>query len=737
MYVNLALPLPIRKLFTYKIPEVLEKNIGPGFRVLVQLGSRFLIGVAVEVNVSAVEFKTKQIKEVLSILEPYPFFSKSLLDLTKWMSEYYFASWGECLKSALPQYPDVYRKVRIEIAHPINETESLSPKAKQLWEKIKDKKELKVVGLSKQLKTKDIYQQLQYLQEKGWIKLKLKLSETPNDHPISLSEIALDVSPDMPDLTYSDLTDAQQKTINLIMQDIEKKAYSTTLLFGNNNQKRREIQFKLALKVLKSNRQVLLILPETSLIDEVFSIWRKALNREIAILHSKIPLKKRLELLNQIKSGKFSLVIGTRSAVFAPLDNLGLIIVEEENHPSYKEETSPYYNARDVAVVRGKIEKAIVVLSSRSPSLESFHNCQQGKYRLCRTADNEKTKPKIEIVDKRKKAAKAVLSPVIIDILKKEKKSAVMLLNRRGFSRSIICEDCGFIFRCPDCGIGLIFHRPDMALRCHYCNYQKSGIKSCPNCNGTNFTYQGFGTQKLEEVLKENIPEIKSVRLDSDVADKSGIAQKIISEFQQGGQQILFGTQMVLRGLDLSKVGLVIILSIDELLCFPDFRARERGFDFLSQIIAKIEEENPLARLVIQTSMPDDWVIRCAIRRDFVGFFQKEMQQRKELFYPPFSHLISISFSGRREQEVKKISGSLIRSLSNLIQKDGIGKTQVLGPNPVFFTKGKKQSQWQAMVKTANPVKINCLLEGLLKDKEFSADRLVKLKIEVDPSSLI
>jgi len=696
MYVNLALPLPIRKLFTYGVPERLEKDIGLGHRALVQLGNRFLIGVIVEVDVSMAEVKARQMREVLSILEAYPFFSKSLLGLTKWMSEYYFASWGECLKSALPQYPDIRRKVRIKKGYPNS-------------------------------------------MEKELARLKLKLSKSSGDNLVRPSEVGLDVSPDLPSLTDFGLGSDQQEAISSILEDVKTRTYSTTLLFGNNNPRRREIQFGLASEVLKSDRQVLVILPETSLADEAFTGWQRRLNQKTAILHSRIPLKKRWEILGQIRLGGFGLVIGTRLATFAPLDNLGLIIVEEENHPSHKEEASPCYNARDVAVVRGKMERAVVVLSSRCPSLESFHNYQKGKYRICKIDESDKNKhrSRIEIVDKKRKGAKTLLSPSIIDILKREKQPAVLLLNRRGFSRSVICGDCGFVFRCPDCGIGLVFHRTDMILRCHYCNHQESGMKSCPRCGGTSFNYEGFGTQKLEEILKESIPEVTSIRLDSDVASESGNARNIISEFHQSGQQILFGTRMVLQGLDLSRVGLVIILSIDEILCFPDFRARERGFDFLSQVVAKIEEENPLARLIIQTSSPDDWVIRHAIKGNFIGFFEKEAEQRKKLFYPPFSHLISISFSGRREQEVKRLSCLLMHNLGSLIGKSEVGKTQILGPTPVSFAKRKKQSQWQAIVKTTSPVKINNLLDSLLKDEQIWTSESVKLRVEVDPLSLI
>ncbi|HEX9916100.1 MAG TPA: primosomal protein N' [candidate division Zixibacteria bacterium] len=734
MYVDLALPLPIKKLFTYGVPESLVGKVYLGQRVLVQLGKRLMMGVVVGLNVPAPQIKTKNI---LLALETYPWFSNTVLGLTKWMSEYYSADWGECLKFASPQYPDISGRIWIENVPADLEMKGLSAEEKDTLGLIKSKQKMKLNRLVQSSGMEDIYQHLQHLQQKGLVRFGLRPIKTdPKDPALPLRIRAKSSSTEISGLG---LKDDERKIVDLISQDIEKKTYSTFLLMGRDRITRRMVHLELAKKAVQAQKQVLVILPETHLLDETVSSWQRTFNEKMAVLHPQISINQKMGIWEKIKSKEFSLVLGTRSAVFAPLDDLGLIVVEEENHPLHKEEASPHYNARDVAVVRGRLEKATVILSCSFPSLESFYNCQRGKYRLCDIRVESKARPalKTEIIDKKKSGAKAIISPPVLDILRKETKPVVLLLNRRGSSRLVICEDCGLVFRCPDCGISLALHKDESVLRCRYCNYEQKGANVCPQCGGSDFSYRGLGTQDLEQFLSESLPQIKSVRLDKDVTDKPGGAKRILFEFYQGKYQVLLGTQMIFGGLDLSKVGLVIILSIDELLTYPDFRARERTFHFLSQIVDRMIEMNSQAKLVLQTSRPKDWVIRCALRGDFDYFYQKEIEQRKELFYPPFSHLISIWFSGRIQEKAMKFSSSFVQSLNRIIEQGKVSKTKILGPTPIYHAKRKKPNQWQLIIKTTSPMKVNNLTNSILKRDEFAKNRSVRIKVEVDPLSLV
>ncbi len=735
MYVDVALPLPVKRPFTYGVAEDLRGSINLGTRVLVQLGRRFLIGVVVSLDVSPPRQKTK---EVLAVEDAYPRFSKVLLDLTKWISEYYFSAWGECLKMASPQYPDIYEKIWVEALEPAEE-ESLPLPSKEIWETIKGKKEVALSRLAHKMGLQDLDRQLEHLRQMRLVRFKVKLPEVIAGDKQSSS---LQANPKFDSSQHQtpNSNDDQERITRSISEDMERGLYSAFLLVGKNASQRREAYLKLARRVVQSGKQALILLPEASSVEQVVSSWQNLSGQEAAVLHSQIPISKRLDSWHKIKSGRFHLVVGTRLAVFAPLENSGLIVVEEEAHPSHKEESSPYYHARDVAVMRGKLERSAVVLSCGFPSLESYWNCQKGKYKLyqMKETQNRERIPKVEIIDRKKRGGtKTSISPLVLDILRKETRPAILLLNRRGFSRSVACGDCGLVFRCPNCGISLVFHKADSLLRCHYCDYRKAGVKACPGCGGTSFSYRGFGTQNLEGVLKTSLPQLKSIRLDRDVLSSSREAWNILDEFHQGKYQALLGTRMILQGLDLSKAGLFIIISMDEMLAYPDFRANERAFHFLARIAERIAEANPSAKLVVGTSRPEDPIIRWAVKGDYVKFFQKELEQRRELFYPPFSHLISISFSGQSQQKVISRSNLLLDSLHKFVRQEKISQTQISGPVLISYAKRKRQNEWRTIIKTAFPMRINRLLDSILGESQARTDKSVKLKVEVDPLSLI
>jgi len=827
MFVQVALALPLSEPFTYRIPSHLEGKMDLGFRVLVPLRKKIVTGFVVGITATS---NVSNVKEIIDPLDPYPLFSGEMLELAKWVSEYYLCSWGEALRAALPSElmlkSEMYVKKSIKGQGSESYPESakkLSPKQKRILEVLQDGKERKLSWLSRTLKVKGLYADLYDLSKKGEIEIDQRLGkpgvriqhekmvklknfddteenlellrlansalkkksraqskclellmdnkgELPwkiltSQHKVSASSLKglektgliefvsvekireSDWALDLPEKQPISLNKDQKEILERIREALNKQAYSPFLIHGVTGSGKTQIYIEAIREVLKDRKQALILVPEISLTPQIISRFKANFGEKVGCLHSRLSAGERYDTWRRVRNGELPIVVGARSAVFSPFQNLGLIVVDEEHVPSYKQDdTTPRYNARDVAVMRAKLNDAVIILGSATPSLESYHNAQQGKYVLCQLKERvEKQKlPHVKVVDlaqERKNGNMSFLSSDLSSLLqdRMDKGEQVLLfLNRRGFSTFVKCQDCGYIEKCPRCDITLTFHRTDFSLRCHYCNYQKKAPDLCPQCDGYRFTYRGAGTQKIEEELKKSFPKALMERMDLDTTLKKGAHKRLLSDFGRKKFGILVGTQMITKGLDFPDVTLVGVISADLGLDLPDFRSKERTFQLLAQVAGRAGRGKREGEVVVQTYYPQEWTIKLAASHDFEKFYRKELEQRKELGYPPFNHLILVVFSGKSLRRVtasaQSFSSVLERRVKSVKQK-GVG---ILGPAPAPLSKIKNQHRWQLLIKTKKITTVTSLIRKILEDeKNAKKKKEVRITVNVDPMDML
>ncbi len=454
---------------------------------------------------------------------------------------------------------------------------------------------------------------------------------------------------------------------------------------------------------------------------------------DCAIIHSRLTAKERLNEWQRIRQG-CPVVVGARSALFSPVKNLGLIVVDEEQSSSYKQENDPRYNARDMAVMRAKMEKAIVILGSATPSLESFHNSQIRKYERLELPERvQKSRlPDVEIVDMRSEKTPGIFSQKLIKAIEETVGSGhqvILLMNRRGFSNYIQCYDCGYIPGCPNCDITLTFHSSDKRLRCHYCGFSLPAPSVCPKCNGGRIKYSGFGTQQVEKEVLRIFPEMRVIRMDTDTTKKRLSHSEMLSLFSEKKADCLVGTQMISKGLHFPNVTLVGVISADIFLSLPDFRAAEKTFSLLTQVSGRSGRGDAPGRVVIQTYNPGHYAIQTAIHQDYSLFFQKEMEYRRELLYPPFSRLLSLILRGEDEERV----GKEAERLSEVLLANNKEDVHILGPAPYYISKIKRNYLYQVILKDPDYKKLHRLLLAC----DFKPTGGIELIKDIDPVGVV
>ncbi|MGB2697472.1 MAG: primosomal protein N', partial [Candidatus Zixiibacteriota bacterium] len=492
-------------------------------------------------------------------------------------------------------------------------------------------------------------------------------------------------------------------------------------------------------EALKNQKQVCVLIPEILLINRFKTDLRSYFGDNVACFHSRLLSFERYENWRKVKEGKLSIALGTRSAVFAPLKNLGLIIVDEEHDPSYKQEDlNPRYHARDVAIKRGETEGGVIILGSATPSLESFYNAREGKYVLCRLKEMEKPNTQLEIVNMHQERKEGNFSPFsrklshLMEEKLSKKEKVALFLNRRGFSKVVKCQDCGFVYRCPNCNISLTFHQIDLYLRCHFCNFKTRAGATCPQCQGHNFSYAGVGTERINQEIKTKFPWASIIRMDLDAVSSKDTYQRISEGYKKEDFDLILGTQMITREWDLPEVGLVGVISADFSLDFPDFRSREKTFQLLTQVFKMAREKG---EILIQTSHPEDWSIKLASQGDFLRFYELEIKNREELNYPPFSHLILILFSGI---DKKMVIGFSRRFASKLKKKSESDKNmEILGPAPAPLFRIRGKHRYQILLKTQKPEEAVELIDAVSQMKSLKKSSSVRITINVDPMEMM
>ena len=544
------------------------------------------------------------------------------------------------------------------------------------------------------------------------------------------------------------LTEQQQKVIDEVTEKLNPFEFSSFLLHGVTGSGKTQVYIELAKKTLELGKTVLILVPEISLTPQITSRLYNNFGDQIAVVHSRMSLGEKYDTWRKIISNDYKIVVGARSALFSPLQNIGLIVVDEEHDTSYKQQDLiPKYHARDAAVVRAKIANCPVLLGSATPSIESMYNARSGKYKLLELRErvDDAKLPDIKlvnvIIEKKKKKMENIFSRTLIDEINlrlKKKEGVIILQNRRGFATNVYCEDCGEIETCKDCSVPMVYHINKNTLQCHYCGYIKPVPKACSNCGSLNLRYFGTGTQRVEDELAFYFPDAKIERIDSDSITKKGELGALLNRFRKGEIEILVGTQMVSKGLDFPNVTLVGVISAETTLWLPDFRADERTFQLLTQVSGRSGRSKTAGEVIIQTQNEKHFVLQKVVSQDYEGFYQKEIMLRKQTGFPPFTRLCLIESKDENESYAK---GAISDFYNFLLQyKKGL---RITSPTAAVIAKLKKNYRFHILIKSDRKIDPggsylrNAVLNSFINFNRKSRYRNVKLFFDIDPQSII
>lgn len=715
MYINVLIENKVKTndmTFTYHVPYNLEDNNLIGKRVLVPFAKREIQGFVLSYT-NDVSSKY-EIKDIISVLDGIPVLNNELLKLGKYMSEKYLCSLIYCYQVMLPSFfkanhntkvslnTKTYVKLNKEYDVSLIKTE----KQRKIIDYIKEKKEV----LKNEIESKSILKKL----IDNNIILEYK-KEVYRDINISYSKKNIE------------LTKEQLNVSNSIKNNFNKS--KTILLYGVTGSGKTEVYIDVVKDVIKNKKTAIILVPEISLTPQITSRFKSVFKDDIAILHSSLSDGERYDEYRKIKNNEVSVVIGARSAVFAPLENIGIIIIDEEHSESYKQDNNPRYNTLDIARKRGEFHNCPVLIASATPTIESFARAKKGYYEYVELTKrvNEKPMPKVTIVDMKKEVRKnnPLFSSVLLEKIKnrlEKKEQILLLLNRRGYSNYLTCINCGFTYKCPNCDITLTYHKTSGMLRCHYCGYATNKLEVCPDCKEKSIRQMGTGTEKIEEEIKK-IFNCKVLRMDRDTTGKKGAHDKLIKEFESNNYDILVGTQMISKGLNFPNVTLVGVISADQSLNIPNYKSSENTYSLLDQVIGRAGRHDKAGEAVIQTFNENHYSIICASKHDYVGFYNIEMQIRKKLNYPPYCFICLIKITSKDFNyginEAKKIS---------IYLKNNLKSTIVLGPSMANVLRINNNYNFQVILKYKRDDSLYNVLNDLIKIYEGNS----KIKVELD-----
>ena len=800
-YCDLSLPVPLDRPFTYRLPETLRHRVQVGCRVVAPFGTRKLTGVVLRCHDEPPE---GAIREALRLVDAEPVFDDRTLELARWIAGYYCAPLGEVLRGMTPLAAEIRRdkvysltdKGRDAVRQLALDASDEDP-ATQLLRWLERRS---ATSASLKAKFPNAGRLLPQLLQKGFLqteevaterdplraasaRLRVSLAEPPPEgkykkaerrlleyletHPgwHNLGELEtalphageaaralarrdiLTVKVELPAVSMQFvrprhvLNPHQQAAFAQIHAALEAKQFQAFLLQGVTGSGKTEVYLNAIEAALAMGRGALMLVPEIALTPAMAGQFHHRFGDQVAILHSAFTDAERAAQWRRIRAGEATAVVGTRSAVFAPVRDLGLIVVDEEHDTSYKQEETPRYNGRDVALVRGQAAGACVVLGSATPSLESRYNAERGKYTRLALPERieQRPLPAVEIIDMRLEFLEArqaaVFSRRLLEALGARLESGeqtMLLLNRRGFSTAVACRACGERVQCANCSVTLTFHRRDRRLLCHYCNYAQMPPKECPRCGSEHIYFLGTGCEKVEEELHRAFAKARVARLDRDTVTTKRHYESILSGFREGGYDILVGTQMIAKGHDIPNVTLVGVVSADIGLGLPDFRAGERTFQLLTQVAGRAGRGDLPGQVVIQTINPDHYAIRFAAAQDYELFYQKEVEFRRLLRYPPFSALANVLVRSQSQEEALRRAGELGHLLTPPPEN-----LRILGPAEAPVMRLLKEYRYQLLIKAASRKTLRETLERLRAyalERKWEATSLV---IDVDPLSLM
>lgn len=710
----------ISKTFTYQVPDGLRNQIVVGKRVLVPFGHQKLEGFILKIES---EFDADyEVKEILSVLDEQAVLNQELLELGVYLSKKTLCNLIHAYQTMLPtalkakKNTNISKKYQkyIVLENPNYDEKKLTKAQLQILncidgEKKVLKKELASISVSA-LNTLIKHHILKEIEEETY-RLQSKVREK-DQRPI--------------------LSEEQKNVLN----QIEYNHFQPYLLHGVTGSGKTEVYLNLIEKVLNQGKEAIVLVPEISLTPQLIDIFERRFPNQIAVLHSRLSTGEKYDEWRKIERKEVSIVIGARSAIFAPLTNLGIIIIDEEHSTTYKQENTPKYHAIDIALWRAKRYQIPVVLGSATPSIESYTKAQTGKYVLCEMKHRiEQNLPSVTLIDMKDEIRKGnrILSEILhqkIEEKLQKKEQVILLLNRRGYTTINSCKNCGYTHKCPSCEIPLTYHKTNHKMQCHYCGYQTNMLNTCPECHSENMQQYGMGTEKLEQYLKEQFPDTKILRMDNDTTTKKGSHEQMILDFMEEKYQILIGTQMIAKGLNFPKVTLVGVVNGDATLNIPDFRSAERTFDLLSQVAGRAGRSVLKGEVVIQGFHIDHYSIQYAKTHNYIGFYQEEMKIRKVLHYSPYYNLCLLQLKSKSDQkaleEAKKIVGHFKRqNLHDVI---------VLGPSFALIPKINNIYQVQVILKYKKLEEIYSSLQML--NEFYRLQKEVQFDIDFNPIRL-
>ena len=821
-YCEVALPVPLRSLFTYAIPDRLAGSICAGSRVLVPFRNRAMAGVVVELSSRRPDpERVKNVREIADVLDPIPALSAKLLELGRWIGGYYVAPPGEIFRAMLPPQVDLRherellltdagraRRSELDAAGNRSELEIAElallslmniedrpvradrlrklPGGEAAAERLLRRRQLearevavhrnarvqKIVAwnsahgdgpladaqtdaVTNSLTEKEARIFHVLAEERGPLPLPAlaKLANVSRsllerlirhgklkswDEPLAVEEDLFDVDYTPPS---NILNPDQERELREITGWIDSNAFKVGLLYGVTGSGKTEVYLGAVEAALVRGKTALILVPEIALTLWVGRLCKARLGPGVAVLHSALAEVERAREWWRVRRGEARVVVGTRSAVFAPLENLGLVVVDEEQEASYKQEETPRYHGRDVAIVRAKLEGAVALLGSATPSLESFQNARSGKYQLLQLESRVENRPlaPVEIVDLREDFKKThhagALSSKLteaIGVRLGEGTQSLILINRRGYSWFVLCRSCGAGIQCENCSISLTYHKQRDRLECHYCGFTRRVPRACPKCASEHVYFFGAGAEQLEEKLQEKFPGAKVARLDRDSVRTKRAYQQVLGDFATGEIDILVGTQMVAKGHDFQRVTLVGVVSADSQLSLPDFRAAERTFQLLTQVAGRAGRGALPGEVLVETYYPEHYAIQLAARQDYLAFFERELQFRRLLHYPPFTALASILVRDTKIENAIRWS----RHLSAFLAPQESRGVKVLGPAAAPLARLKREYRFQFLLKAPKRAQLTRVLAELLA---FSDEKEIPQKavlVDVDPLSL-
>ncbi len=730
--------------YSYVIPKELVDKLKVGMRVHVPFGvsnakREALVVKIIKDNIDRIKKSEKisRIKKIKDIIDDEPVIDEDMLDIAYKMKEEYICTYYEALTCILPT---LCKNKMVKVAYLNREDEYIldlieSNSVKNIWQI----KILQYLLKNRCDRVSDIIKfigggksSINTLRKKGLIEYR---EENESQFIVNKEDIKKDYA--------KEPTLEQKIVLDKIIGYIKKDEYTKVLIHGVTGSGKTEVYMRLVEYCINNGKSAIVLVPEIALTPQMVDRFKARFGNNVAVIHSRLSKGERYEQWKLINCGKIKIVVGVRSAIFVPLKNIGIIIIDEEHEVSYKSETTPKYNAKDIAKLRCAKENAVLVYGSATPSIETYYEALTGEINLCTMKNrvNNQNLPCVELIDMRQElddGNRSIFSYALREnILEniKNGQQTILFLNRRGHSNFMLCRSCGFVIKCIRCNVTMTYHRIEDRLICHYCGYTVKRVSECPKCKSNNIKGFGLGTQKVEEEIKKEFPEASVIRMDLDTTSYKDAHNDILKKFRDENINILIGTQMIAKGHDFPNVTLVGVLAADAMLNSVDFRAEERTFQLLTQVSGRAGRGEKKGKVVIQTYNVDAYSIQTAVTHDYKLYFDKEIKLRKELNYPPFSYIGVLTFSGEDDKEAFNWSKAVKKFIFNLNTKYKLN-LDILGPNRAPISKIKNKYRWKLIIKGSNKIYILKTLTRVVDKFYNSKAKNVKLSVDINPVSM-